>query len=76
MSFPFGNWPTGKLVLHGLSECRKACFSNSNGLEHIMHLDSREHKEGCLGGKYPTPKQVGMDDKDPFTSLITCFIDC
>ena len=58
MSFPFGNWPHGKLVICGLSECRKACFSNSNGLEHITRLDSREHKEGRLGGEYPTPKQV------------------
>ena len=58
MSFPFGNWPHGKLVIHGLSERRKVCFSNSDGLERITHLDSREHKEGRIGGEYPTPEQV------------------
>ena len=58
MSFPFGNWPSNKRVIRGLSEHRKACFSNSNGLEHIMRLDSHEHKEGRLGGEYPTPEQV------------------
>ena len=58
MSFPFGNWPHGKLVIHGLSEHRKASFSNSNGLERNTQLDSCEHKEGHLGGKYPTPEQV------------------
>ena len=58
MSFPFGNWPHGKFVIRGLSECRKVCFSNNNGLECITCLDSREHKEGCIGGKYPTPEQV------------------
>ena len=76
MSFPFGNWPSGKLILHGLSERRKVCFSNNNGLKCITRLDSREHKEGHLGGEYPTPEQVEVDDKDPFTSLIICFIDC
>ena len=58
MSFPIGNWPSGKLVIRILSEHRKACFSNSNGLEHIMCLDSCEHKEGRIGGKYPTPEQA------------------
>ena len=58
MSFPFGNWPHGKLIIRGLSERRKACFSNSNGLECITRLDSREHKEGRLGGEYLTPEQV------------------
>ena len=58
MFFPFGNWPHGKLVIRSLSERCKACFSINNGLEHIMRLDSHEHKEGRIGGEYPTPEQV------------------
>ena len=58
MSFPFGNWPHGKFVIRGLSEHCKAYFSLSNGLKRITRLDSREHKEGHIGGEYPTPEQV------------------
>ena len=66
MSFPFGNWPTGKLILQGLSERHKVCFSNSNGIKRIMRLDSHEHKEGhLLGSEYPTPEQV-------LAEVITC----
>ena len=76
MSFPFSNWPAGKLVIRGLSECCKASFSNNDGLERITRLDSRDHREGRLGGEYPTPEQVEVDDEDSFTNLIICFIDC